>query len=133
MTLTTWLDVFSTLRLGGTATSSPPYAFMAYTGTNFIGYEWWREQVRFSDKFYSALLSLSVSQYTSLPSWKLSFRNLMFSCSFLLNQNNFLGPVKVTPYVIVALTQLLRRSEFLCCFRSFSIRGFLYSVLLPVS
>ena len=41
--------------------------------------------------------------------------------------------MKVTPYVIVAVTLLLRRSKFLYCFRSFSIRGFLYSVLLPVS
>jgi hypothetical protein len=89
--------------------------------------------VRVSDRFYSALLSLSMSEYTSLPSWKLSFRNFLFSCYFLLNQNNFLGPMKVTPNVIVALTQLLGRSKFLCCFRSFSIRSFLYSILLPLS
>jgi hypothetical protein len=90
-----WRWPLSTLRLGGTATPSPPYAFMAHTGTTFNGYVWWREQVRVSDRFYSALLSLSVSQYTSLPLWKLSFRNFLFSCYFLLNQNNFLGPMKV--------------------------------------
>jgi hypothetical protein len=69
-----------------------------------------------SDRFYSTFLPLSVSEYTSLPSWKLSFRNYLFSCFFPLNQNNFLVHMKVSLYVIVALIQLLRRSKFLLLF-----------------
>ena len=86
-----------------------------------------------------ALVPLSVSEYTSVPLWKLSFRNLLFSCYFLLNQNNFLCPPKVTPYVIVAFTH--------CCYSflsSFAVveafqtkdsfcSGFSSSLLLPVS